>query len=79
MILVGSQRGGAKNLALHLMKDEIERVWVANASAGKAEGYHPACTTMTAKKMEEGWGYGLCRLSKTLAARGVKPLSFLKT
>ncbi|GMG84958.1 hypothetical protein LNKW23_41740 [Paralimibaculum aggregatum] len=26
MILVGNQRGGAKNLALHLMKDENERV-----------------------------------------------------
>jgi hypothetical protein len=28
MILVGNQRGGAKNLALHLMKDENERVQV---------------------------------------------------
>ena len=28
MILVGSQRGGAKNLALHLMKDENEHVAV---------------------------------------------------
>lgn len=26
MILVGNQRGGAQNLALHLMKDENERV-----------------------------------------------------
>ena len=26
MILVGNQRGGAKDLALHLMKDENERV-----------------------------------------------------
>ena len=28
MILVGNQRGGAKDLALHLMKDENERVVV---------------------------------------------------
>lgn len=28
MILVGNQRGGSKDLALHLMKDENERVVV---------------------------------------------------
>ncbi len=28
MILVGNQRGGAKNLALHLMKEENEHIHV---------------------------------------------------
>ncbi len=53
MILVGTQRGGAKDLALHLLKQENERkhrFWWS-----QVRGNHPVCTNAV-KRRAEDWG-----------------------
>ena len=46
MILVGNQRGGAKDLALHLLKQENEHVEVHEVRGFASQNLKDSCTTV---------------------------------